>query len=70
MTVAPFWSPLTVGITIVVLILDAGIGFLAHKLVRKYAQGFWLWLPLALLFLILIIPLFAGILWIGEFFWW
>jgi hypothetical protein len=70
MTVAPFWSPMTVGITVVVFILDSGICFLAHKLMSKYSQGFWLWLQTTLLFLVLIIPLFAGILWIGEFFWW
>ena len=70
MTVAPFWSPLTVGILIVVLIIDVAINYFTHKLFTKYSHGFWLWFQTVLLFLILIVPLFAFIIWFGEFFWW
>lgn len=70
MTEVSFWRPLTVGIFIVTLALSTAIIFLASKLFKKYSQGFWLWLQIVVLFLILIIPLFQLIIWIGEFFWW
>ena len=70
MTVAPFWSPPVIGILIAALIIDIGLGFLSHRLFAKYSHGFLLWLQVIILFLLLIVPLFQLVLWVGEFFWW
>ena len=54
-----------------VVVLDLILTFVVHRfLFTRYSHGFWLWLQSVVLFLVLLFPVGAFVVWFGEFWWW